>query len=425
MLESHRAYLDARSHLKTVILGRKGSGKTAIFRRFQKIEDPTTHVVGHAFSDCPWHHHSKQRQIGVPDEHCLVNSWQYLIYITLAQVIFTKDTNQPWSERAVDNMIVLGDFIRDTYGSTNPELNQIFSPAMTLKIKGEFGVDWKIFHGKIAGDVVPMEYLPIVVSEINETLRRTILECANPERHYFVCFDELDLGFSLDRAEYHAQLTGLIVAARKINVDARTAGKNLSIVIFLRDDIYQTLHFEDKNKITGTFVSTIEWDATKDGPSLKSLMEKRFQATLGIPESGSWNAVFDESKEMTGHQTRYSHILDRTFLRPRDIIQFLNEILRVHRVNHPIPGVKFDNRDVIDARPRYSEYLLNELDDEIRKHHPDYEAYMEVFRTLGSLQFTLEDFDVARSHRKDIKLEGIQSRNILSQLFEFSVVGFY
>lgn len=423
--ESHKAYLDARSHAKTVILGRKGSGKTAIFRQFQKINDDNTYVAGHVFSDYPWHYHAKQKQIGVPEEHCFVNSWEYLIYITLSKILFTIDRSQPWSDTAMNKMVVLGDFIRDTYGSTNPELNKIFSPTMTIKMKGEFGVDWKIFHSKISGDVVPMEHLPTVVSEVNERLREVVLECANPNRHYFVCFDELDLGFSLEKSEYKSQLTGLVIAARKINTFARQAMKNLSIVIFLRDDIYQMLHFEDKNKTTGSFVSMIEWDVEKDGPSLKVLAEKRFQETLGIPEEGSWEEVFDESKEMTGHQTKYSYIIDRTFLRPRDIIQFLNEILRAHRINHPEPGIKFDNKDVIDARAGYSRYLLNELDDEIRKHHPEYETYMEIFRTVGSLQFTLEDLDTACIQRSDLSIEGVTSRQILSQLFEFSVVGFY
>jgi hypothetical protein len=423
--QTHKAYIDARSHAKTVILGRKGSGKTAIFRQFKKISDANTYSAGHVFSDYPWHYHARQKQIGVPEEHCFVNSWEYLIYIALAKVIFTIDDSQPWSNAAMENMVMLGDFIRDTYGSTNPELNKIFSPTMTLKMKGEFGIDWKIFHGKISGDVVPMEYLPIVVSSINERLREVITECANPDRHYFVCFDELDLGFSLDSGEYRSQLTGLIVAARKINTFARQSGKSLSVIIFLRDDIYQMLHFEDKNKTTGSSVSMIEWDVEKDGPSLKALAEKRFQETLGIPEKGSWEAVFDESKEMTGHQTKYSHIIDRTFLRPRDIIQFLNEILRVHRINHPEPGIRFDNKDIIDARARYSQYLLNELDDEIRKHHPNYETYMDIFRIVGSLQFTLEDLDSACLQRPDLDLKGTTARQMLSQLFEFSVVGFY
>ena len=423
--EDHRAYIDARAHDKTVILGRKGSGKTAIFRKFKNINDSSIHVAGHVFSDYPWHHHAKQKQVGVPEESCFSSSWEYLIYITLAKLLFSHDDSQPWSQGAVGCIKNLGEFISDTYGSNNPELNQIFSPAMSVKMKGELGVDWKIFHGKISGDVVPMDYLPVVISEINAQLRSAIMECANPDRHYFVCFDELDLGFSLERSEYKSQLTGLLMAAKKINVDARKAQKNLSIIVFLRDDIYQMLHFEDKNKLTETFVARIEWDVERGGASLKSLMEKRFKEALNIPEKNSWEEVFDETKQMTARQSKYSHIIDRTFLRPRDIIRFSNEILRMHKINHPSGSPKFDNKDVIGARARYSEYLLNELDDEIRKHHPNYESYMEILRAVGNLQFNIQDFEAARARRVDLDPGDVTSRKILANLFEFSVVGFY
>lgn len=185
------------------------------------------------------------------------------------------------------------------------------------------------------------------------------------------------------------------------------------------------LHFEDKNKVTGVFVSSIEWDLENNGPSLKALVEKRFAETLGLSEKGSWEVVFDESKAMTGKQTKYNHIIDRTFLRPRDIIQFLNEILIAHRINHSKPGVKFDNKDIINARKKYSQYLLDELDDEIKKHHPNYEAYLEVLKTVGSLQFTIKVLEDACKQSRDPKLESITARQMLSQLFEFSVVGFY
>lgn len=423
--ETHKAYMDARSHAKTVILGRKGSGKTAIFRQFRKIEDTNTHVVGHVFSDYPWHHHAKQKQAGVPEEHCFVSSWEYLIYVALAEILFHRDKSQPWSSDAKEHMTVISNFIIDTYGSTTPELANIFSPVMEVKLKAEFGIDLKLLHGKVSGEAVPMAHLPLVVSEINKQLQRRTIASANPSNNYFVCFDELDLGFSLAGEDYKLQLTGLIVAARKINAAARQAGKNLSIIIFLRDDIYNTLHFEDKNKITVSSVSLIEWDVETSGPSLKSLAEKRLGETLGIPQEGSWDQVFDETKEMTGHQTKYRHITDRTFLRPRDIIQFLNEVLRVHRINHADPATQVNNKDVIDARPRYSQYLLSELDDEIRKHHPNYETYLEVFRTVGSLQFTLQDLENACQKRPDLLLEDIKPLQMLSQLFEFSIVGFY
>ena len=46
---------------------------------------------------------------------------------------------------------------------------------------------------------------------------------------------------------------------------------------FLRDDIYNNLKFEDKNKITENNVAPVFWDHGPNHKTLKGLMEKRFK----------------------------------------------------------------------------------------------------------------------------------------------------
>ena len=75
---------------------------------------------------------------------------------------------------------------------------------------------------------------------------------------------------------YAQRLTGLILAANDLRKAARDAGKKLSVVVFLRDDIYELLHFEDKNKITENGVVRVEWDEAGGELTLRSLMERRF-----------------------------------------------------------------------------------------------------------------------------------------------------
>jgi hypothetical protein len=156
-------------------------------------------------------------------------------------------------------------------------------------------------------------------------------------------------------------------------------------------------------------------------------MEKRFAEVLSVGEANAWNQVFDEEEEMTGRQTKYRHMLDRTFLRPRDMIKFTNEILHAFKrnTNEEPNRQKFNNRDVQVARPEYSAYLLSELDDEIPKHHPQYKTYLEILKSLESLQFTLEDFNEACEKRRGFLPSDVDPLTILAALFEFSVVGYY
>lgn len=64
-------------------------------------------------------------------------------------------------------------------------------------------------------------------------------------------------------------------------------------------------------------------------------MERRLTEVLKSDENETvkWEDVFDEEQLMTGRQSKYNYIADRTFLRPRDIIQFTNEIINQHKLN--------------------------------------------------------------------------------------------
>ena len=134
--------------------------------------------------------------------------------------------------------------------------------------------------------------------------------------------------------------------------------------------------------------------------------------------------MFNEAHEMPGRQTKYKHMLDRTFRRPRDAIKFANEVLRAYKARGGSPDGKLGNKDLIAARTPYSEYLLKELSDEIFKHVPAYRDYIDILKSLEALQFTREEFDQACVRRADLLVNGASSLHVLRQLFEFSVVGY-
>lgn len=309
-------------------------------------------------------------------------------------------------------------FVVDSYGSRDPDLTQLFQPQKRLRFKGGL----KLALASIEGETVLVKELPLHIQEVNRTMQAAVLTALNPEHDYYVCFDQLDLGFTIDDPRYTQRLVGLILAANDMWKAARDAGKRLSVVVFLRDDIYELLQFEDKNKVTENSMATVEWNQSNSELTLKRLMERRFGEVTGVAENIDWTEVFDETKQMPGRQTKYQHICDRTFLRPRDMIKFCNEILAAYREAEAADGLKFDNASVIAARPAYSSYLLRELDDEIAKHVPDYREYLEVLKRVGSVQFTPRRFQEEWSTRGN--LEGKSWESALEQLYEFSVIGY-
>lgn len=424
--ERHEAYLESKEHKRFLVLGRKGSGKTAIFRKFISTRAHDFFSFGHTFTDYPWHHHDKQAAVGVPEEERYVHSWRYLILISIAKILLNIDQSQPWSEESFENLRKLEKFIIDSYGTRDPDVTEIFSPAKTLRFKSSFEIPLAKLKITLETGGVPLKYLPTIIQDVNRNLTSAIVVALNPKFDYYVCFDQLDLGFDPGDNNYKNRLIGLILAARDLNIRVRDAGKKLSTLVFLRDDIYQTLRFEDKNKVTEAFATRIEWDTERTERTLKDLMQKRFASVLEVPEEGAWEKVFDEQEQMPGRQAKYQHMLDRTFLRPRDMIKFCNETLDAYKAQSAEErGTLFSNRAINTARIEYSQYFLNELDDEIFKHMANYETYIEVLKSLDSLQFIKEDFEKACKARAKIMPPDYDPTSILSELFEFSLIAYY
>jgi len=423
--QNHQAYKQVINFEKFILLGRKGTGKTAIFKKILKERNPSTFSFGHTFSDYPWHYHDKQVKIGVPDFDKYTHSWKYLIYLTISKILLNQDQSIPHDEQSLDHLTKIEGFVVDTYGTRDPDLTQIFTPSKELKIKPNFKVDLGLISSGFSSEKVSIVDLPIIIQEVNLNLAEYVIYSLNPEHKYYILFDQLDLGFDPDDPDYNNRLIGLLMAARDINNLAKSQGRSLGISIFLRDDIYNNLKFEDKNKLTVGYSNYIEWDM-RGKHTLKDLMERRFQEVLSESDEEvvSWEDVFDETQMMTGRQSKYNYITDRTFLRPRDMIQFCNEIIEQHRRN-PDRSNKIDNKEIYSAKDEYSKYLLNELDDEIHKHLPEYENVLELVKKIGYYQFDYEDFIEAFRIRKSDFRDDFNESSLLRILFEFSIIGYY
>lgn len=336
------------------------------------------------------------------------------------QILLNQDQSQPWSEQAVDSLEGLENFVVDSYGSRDPDLTQLFRPERELRFKGSL----KLAVAELAAEKITVRELPAHVQEVNRTIQEAVLNALNPSHDYYVCFDQLDLGFTLEDPKYQQRVIGLLLAARELSRAARETGSRMSVIVLLRDDIYEGLQFEDKNKITENNVSFVQWDRPGDELTLRSLMERRFGQVLdGDGETQAWETVFNEEREMPSRQTKYKHIVDRTFLRPRDMIKFCNEVLAAYKTNRSGDSDgTFDNDSVIAARDPYSDYLLRELDDEIAKHIPNYQEHLEVLKSIGDVHFAPTQFADAWGQRPSLAAE--DWRVGLSGLFEFSVIGY-
>jgi hypothetical protein len=125
---------------------------------------------------------------------------------------------------------------------------------------------------------------------------------------------------------------------------------------------------------------------------------------------------------MRGSQTKWNHILARTFLRPRDVIKFLNYALDEAK-KRGIKPVLIDNQDVTNARDRYSTYLKSELDDEIIAHWPRWEEALQACSAISTLTFTRVEFTREYDKRRSADNQKTADE-ALQLLYRFSVIGY-
>lgn len=420
--EQHEAYINMLNFSKFLAVGKKGSGKTAIFRMILDTKNHDVFTEGYNLNDYPWHYHDLQARIGVPESEKYIQSWMYLQLIAISKILINVDQNVPFDEESLESLDILRNFILDSYGTTRPDLVNIFSPLRKLRLTslsagfGKYGVQFP-------AEFVEMKDLPIVIQDINKTLLDAVLKCLNPDHRYYICFDELDIGFDLNR-NYFNQIVGLLRAARTFNLEAAKAHKKMAICVFLRDDIYDVLRFEDKRKFTANCVTRIEWDTGRTDNTLKSLMNKRFSALLSDSgENIPWEEVF-EAKSINGKYTKYNYITEMTCLRPRDIIDYCNLILESYK-KRVEKGVNnhFENIDIVTARSTYSRNLLEEFDDEVHKHLPNYEAYLDVIKKLGKSKFSFSEFETI--YTAHIGSGDFDAETCLINLYKFSIIGNY
>ena len=74
---------------KTIVIGRKGTGKSAIYTYI--CNEYKKESVKLVLNDYPWQLHDKFRNEVVSERECYVNSWMFLLYIEIAKKIVIDD----------------------------------------------------------------------------------------------------------------------------------------------------------------------------------------------------------------------------------------------------------------------------------------------------------------------------------------------
>lgn len=404
-----------------LVLGRKGTGKTALVRYFTESDESALSKALNLKS-YPWAVHSKMKNSGSSEMEAYVSSWRYVIIIQACLSVLSsqKASTSP-------HAIELQEFFKKNYGGTSISLSSIMQvekvsfkdltiePAILGNKLGSISFSKSRENSRFGMELdsvsdALLAGLETLCFKVNVTAIQ-------------LHFDELDLGLSKLEENDKQMLTGLVLASRYVRKSSKSSELSISPITYLRTDLWNELSFSDKNKISETQTLHLAWDSA----GLLSLLNTRISKNL--EENLGWDDI-TESDLMRGTQKKWDHILTRTFLRPRDVIRFSNTILseakrRWEKEEKEGKSVeyRFSNVDVASARDSYSSYLKAELDDEIMPHWEKWwDTAMQAIKAIGKLTFEKHKFTSEYNVRK--KDSDLSSEEALETLFQFSVVAY-
>jgi energy-coupling factor transporter ATP-binding protein EcfA2 len=346
-----QAYERVRSGSKVIVVGSRGSGKSAIFQMLARQERARgTSVVELSPERGSW---AKSSAYAV--------AWKYLLLVQvmqqLALTIGNRGANRPIVRFLRDNLV-------GHQGSPIASLISYLKRIESVKI-GTYEAGIKV---RELDRLYKLDELRPMIPAIQAVC----------EHHkVIVLVDELDRGWDASD-DARAFVAGLFQAAASTN----TLSPNLRVYISLRQELYDTIPslYEDAQKYRD-LMEVLKWDEDL----LMRLIANRIRYSLlpdvDLPDKQCWSKVFVKRLD-TKRQRSFYYVVDRTLYRPREIIQFCTQALESAGTDNGSPPIGLDA--ILQAEELYSEDRTKDIAAEYRYQYPDLLSVFEAFRGGGS-----------------------------------------
>lgn len=114
---------EALTGTKTIFLGRKGAGKTALFKQLPELyrqEGLDLVTIPMSPDQYAWGALKEYKEQGILAEQAHTNAWKLTLAITIASELTSLD--RVWSDDAAKAIKTLSQFLRENYGGESVDL---------------------------------------------------------------------------------------------------------------------------------------------------------------------------------------------------------------------------------------------------------------------------------------------------------------
>lgn len=396
---------------KYFVIGRKGSGKTAICQHIIDKKESQIFAIKLSFKNFPFNILYKLSNNAYTYPNQYITIWKYLIYCKICGLM-------------VENNSLPLDVHEKLYSLFPQKSIESLSKEIGKWTAKDFGIEVLGCGFNIGGDRNPIREQSWI--DRVEILENFIIENIDDESSYYIIFDELDEDYRDDYADknYLVLLTSLFKAIQGIKDTFAPQGKKVLPLVFLRDDIFNKITDSDKNKWNDNTI-TLNWNLEKIKKLIGYRLSKDFESDIDdfkiLWDILTVNRKINFGRNNSKHCPTFDYMAQSTLLRPRDFVQFIKmcavETLKRNQNKISNSIIKFADRE-------FSNYFKGEFKDEIA---PQIPAIDEVFDILAHHHKMTIPQDEFRTEIQNLIEKGIISNltvdQILKMLFEFSVIG--
>lgn len=242
----------------------------------------------------------------------------------------------------------------------------------------------------------------------------------------FIVYDDVDELYDQvkDREFFLDMMNSMIRSAKRFN-DRYFKKTGFKVILVFRKDILKELQTRSSNlnKIVGSLSVDINWiDYKKDinNPLIKLIIHKIKNTT-----KYSNNSDEDICNEILGQTSSGESVieilLDRTFGRPRDVVQFL----KIYQDLFP-NDKRFLIKNMKNCYKKYSEWFYSEIANEIHilKNKDEIEDTIRAIQEMKKRKFSIEELRRFISESESFSSYEIKNlRNNINKLYELSIIG--
>lgn len=214
----------------------------------------------------------------------------------------------------------------------------------------------------------------IQIAELNRVMTLLAQEVFDdPKDGYYLIIDALDEDWVSSRAKYRL-IRALIEEVRTFRSDLR----NVKVILALRQDLLEKVYDETRDggfqeEKYEVYYARLAWSKE----DLIEMLQLRVNDVFRRKYTSSKIDVADIFPKARGGQTPYDYMIERTMLRPRDLIAFANECFAA-AANRP----RISWRAIFDAEQIYSRKRKAALVTEWTNTFPSIQSALDLLRAM-------------------------------------------